>query len=205
MSFSSSLLKFIDCILLKSFNILTLVTSSSVRILYRRGEHFGVQQVCTDVLDRWDFQEACSRKDFSHAAVTDCQCGCVGKVQQCSQCLCCHKVDVVYVLLVRSNPWSEELVEVGAAWRQDRAVSRELAILGNQENVTQQAAHPLLVQAAQDVCAVLRERDSHGAFLCLPCPSSPSSTSTACRPPEPPSTSPTGSWRHLPPACRRAA
>lgn len=174
-------------------------------VLYRRGEHFGVQQVCTDVLDRWDFQEACSGQDVSHAAVTDCQCGCVGKVQQCSQSLCRHKVDVVDVLLVGGGPWCEELVEVGAAGRQDRAVSWELPLLGNQEHVAQQAAEPLLVQAAEDVCAVLRERDPHGAFLCLSCPSSPPSTTAACCPPEPPSSPPTGSWRHLPPACRRAA
>ena len=31
--------------------LLTRATSSFLIVLYRRGEHFGVQQVCTDILD----------------------------------------------------------------------------------------------------------------------------------------------------------
>lgn len=84
---------------------------------YRRGEHFGVQQVCTDILDRWDFKEVRSSKDVNHTAVADCECSGVSKVQQSAQSLRCHKVDVVDVLLVGDGPRGEELVEVGAAGR----------------------------------------------------------------------------------------
>lgn len=71
---------------------------------YRRGEHFGVQQVSTDILDGWDFQEARSSKDVSHTAVADRECSGVSKVQQSSQSLGRHKVDVVDVLLVDDGP-----------------------------------------------------------------------------------------------------
>lgn len=98
---------------------------------HRRGEHFGVQQVSTDILDGRYLQEACSSKDVGHTAVTDRQRRSVGKVQQGSQSVCCHKVDVVDVLLVGSDPRSEELVEVRAAGCEDGAVSRELPVLGD--------------------------------------------------------------------------
>lgn len=161
--------------------------------LYRRGEHFGVQQVSADVLDWSDLQEACSSEDVGHAAVADGQRGRVGKVQQGSQRLRRHKVDMVEVLLVGGGPRREELVEVGAEGGQDGAVGRELAVLGHQEHVAQRAAEPLAVQAAQDVGAVLGEGDPHGALLRLPGPSPPPAATAASRPSQPPPAPPTGS------------
>lgn len=84
-------------------------------LTHRKGEHFGVEQVCADILDRWDLKQTGSTQDVGYTATAYGEGGCVGEVQQCSKRLSTHKVQCVNTLALGSLAWGKEFVEVGAA------------------------------------------------------------------------------------------